>query len=94
MTAIKGLSIQAQALFGYIRANRFAGEAKLADGNYWRNSYGFIQLESNLVYETRHWRFFTGVGWACHNDGKDMPAGIQSDSDNFLWVGGGVGYLW
>lgn len=94
LTAIKGLSIQAQALFGYIRANRFAGEAKLADGNYWRNSYGFIQLESNLVYETRHWRFFTGVGWACHNDGKDMPAGVQSDSDNFLWVGGGVGYLW
>ena len=93
LTAIKGLSIQSQIIFGYVHANRFSGEARLSNGNYWRNSYGYIQAESNLVYERKSWRFFVGVGWACNNDGKIGPDNVNMGPDNFVWTGGGVGYI-
>ncbi len=93
LTAIKGLSIQSQIIFGYIKANRFAGDTRLSNGNYWRNSYGYIQTESNLVYETNSWRIFAGVGWTCHNDGKAGPDNINMGPDNFVWTGGGIGYI-
>ena len=93
LTAIKGLSIQSQIIFGYVHANRFSGEARLSNGNYWRNSYGYIQAESNLVYERKSWRFFVGVGWACNNDGEIGPDNVNMGPDNFVWTGGGVGYI-
>lgn len=93
LTAIRGLSIQSQIIFGYVKANRFAGDTRLSNGKYWRNSYGYIQAESNLVYEAKSWRIFAGVGWACHNDGKTGPDNVNMGPDNFVWTGGGVGYI-
>lgn len=92
LTAIRGLGIETKLTVGYIRAQRFSG-SKIATGGYWRNDYSFIQTESNLVYQYRHLRTFVGVGWAMHNDGRYAPNGQNLGSDNNVWVGGGVGWV-
>lgn len=92
LTYIKGLSIEAQAVAGYVRAQRFSG-SKIDTGGYWRNSYAFIQAEANLVYRYKHLRTFVGVGWAIHNDGETAPNGEDMGNDNNVWVGGGIGWI-
>ena len=92
LTAIRGLSIEAQAIAGYVRAQRFSG-SELSTGGYWRNSYAYIQTEANLVYKYKQTRTFIGVGWAIHNDGEYAPNGVYMGNDNNVWVGGGIGWM-
>ncbi len=89
---IKGFSIEMSAMCGYTRAQRFSG-SEISTGGYWRNSYAYIQTEANLVYQYKHLRTFVGVGWAIHNDGETAPNGEALGSDNNVWVGGGIGWV-
>ncbi len=91
-TGIKGLSIETKFTLGYVRAQRFSG-SEIASGGYWRNEYSYVQTEANLVYCYEHLRTFVGLGWALHNDGKYAPNGAYLGSDNNVWVGGGVGWI-
>lgn len=91
-TGIRGLAIEAKAVFGYVRAQRFSG-SEIVGGGYWRAEYSYIQTEANLVYIYKHLRTFAGVGWAIHDDGKYAPNGEYLGSDNNVWVGGGIGWI-
>lgn len=95
LTKIKGLSLESQLTFGYVKANRFSGHQKI-DGHYWSNDYGYIQAEVNLVYVfKKSWRTFIGVGWACHNDGKGKvgQGGVDMGPDQMVWGSCGIGYI-
>ena len=94
-TKIRGLSLESQLTFGYVKANRFSGHQKI-DGHYWSNDYGYIQTELNLVYTFNNaWRTFIGVGWACHNDGKGKvgQGGVDMGPDQSVWGACGVAVL-
>ena len=70
----------------------FSG-SEIVGGGYWRTEYSYIQTEANLVYTYKHLRTFAGVGWAIHDDGKYAPNGAYLGSDNNVWVGGGIGWI-
>lgn len=94
-TKIKGLSLETQITFGYVKANRWSGEYKI-DGHYWHNDYAYIQADANLVYLfNKTWRSFIGVGWACHNDGKGNvgQGGVDMGPDQMVWFSCGLGYV-
>ena len=92
ITSIKGLSIQTSLIAGYMRAQRFSG-SEISTGGYWRCSYSYIQTEANLVYVYKSLRTFVGVGWAIHDGGRIAPNGVYMGSDNNVWAGGGIGWI-
>lgn len=92
LTAIENLRIESQLTFGYVNANRWSGDQKI-NGNYMRNSYGYIQIEANLVYQIGGVRMFVGVGWAMHNDGRVASNGVDLGPDNMVWTSCGIGYI-
>jgi len=91
-TAIEGLGLETQAFVGYIDAKRWSGDDKI-NGNYWNNSYGYLQLEANLVYEINSYRLFVGVGWAITNDETVGPNSFDMGPSDMVWGSCGVGYV-
>ncbi len=91
-TGIKGLSLEGQATFGYVRSNQFSANP-LPNGNDWHYSYAYVQLETQFVYQISQYRFFAGIGWTAANGGTKGPCGIDLGPDNMLWGSFGVGYI-
>ncbi len=91
---IENLAIESCMMFGYTFANRWADDHVFSNGK-WRNSYGYIQTEANLVwYFHENWKVSVGVGWAINNDGHGNvgPDGMDMGSDNNVWGNFSLGF--
>ena len=89
LTAIKNLSFDMEAYYGYVHANRWTGDHKVG-GSLHKNSYGFVQAEAALVYVYNGIRFSVGGGYAYHSDGEGVN-GIGSGPRHNAWVSTSIG---
>ncbi|MBS1485803.1 MAG: hypothetical protein HP060_03320 [Opitutales bacterium] len=91
--AIKNLSLELQAYYGYVASNRWTGDNKVG-GRLMENGYGFVQTEVSLVYVWRDtWRFSVGCGYAYNNDGEGPSKELRNGPEQNVWVTTSVGFF-
>jgi len=92
-TGIQDLYLENCFMYGYTSANRWSADTPVG-GQLWQNGYGYVQLESNIVYVyDEHWKTSAGIGYSYNNDGEVGPGGFEMGPDQNLWVNISFGYV-
>lgn len=89
--AIKNLTLEMEAYYGYVNANRWTGDNRVG-GRLMKNGYGFVQVEAAIVYVWHSWRFSVGGGYAYNNDGQGPSKELRNGPAHNSWLSTSIGF--